>query len=156
MEAWTHPGPKSACDDARLRASLALDDALDDVGLLRLRSHLEGCPSCARFAIEMGSVVSLMRRAPLEGFRCELAGSRVLSSCTSSGGRGWAGAAVAVLALGLATASLPGASDPTPPLGSTVAAAPPPRHSVIPFKLPIGQRSAVDDFRGAAHPPPGA
>jgi anti-sigma factor RsiW len=154
MEAWTHPGPKSACDDARLRASLALDDALDDVGLLRLRSHLEACPSCASFVAEIGSAVALLRRAPLEGFRCELPGSRLLRSCTSPGGRGWAGAAVAVFALVLATASLPGASDPTSRLGSTVAAAPPPRHSVIPFKLPIGQRSAVDDFRAAPHTPP--
>jgi hypothetical protein len=157
MEAWTNPGPKSACDDARLRASLALDGALDDVGLARLRSHLDACASCARFVSEMGSVVSLLRGAPLEGFRCELAGSRVLRSCTSPGSRGWAGAAVAVLALVLTTASLPRASDPTPPPGSTVTAARPLRHSVIPFKLPIGQRSAVDDFRAPTHvAPPGA
>ena len=157
MEARAHPAPKSACDDARLRASLALDGVLDDVGLALLGSHLDACPSCVCFDVEIGSVVSLLRGAPLEGFQCELAGSRLARSCTSPGGRGWAGAAVAFLALVLATASLPGASDPTRPPGSTVAAAPGPRHSVIPFKLPIGQRSAVDDFRGTAHgPPPGA
>ncbi len=86
MEAWAHPGPKSACDDARLRASLALDGALDDVGLARLRSHLDACPSCARFVVEMGSVVSLLRGAPLEAFRCELAGSRVAPLVHVAGG----------------------------------------------------------------------
>jgi hypothetical protein len=56
---------------------------------------------------------------------------------------------VAVIVLVLATASLPGAADPTSRLDSRAGSESSPR-LVVPFKLPIGQRSAVDDFVVAA------
>jgi anti-sigma factor RsiW len=148
MEAWAVSGPKSACDDARLYASLAVDGALDDVGLAQLRSHLAVCPACASLVAEMRAVVALVRRAPQEPYRCEPPGARLLRSCSSNRPH-WAGAAVAVIALVLATASLPGAADPTSRLDSRAGSESSPR-LVVPFKLPIGQRSAVDDFVVAA------
>ena len=82
----------------------------------------------------------LLRRSPLARFRCELGRSRLTRTAH---GRQWAGAAVAVLALVLATGSLP------EPHRSP---APRPAAAVAPLALPIGQRSALDDF--VAHPTP--
>ena len=106
---------RTACDDACFRASLALDGALvDDVGLRRLRSHLDACPACARLVARMGLASALLRRAPPEPFRCELPRARL--SLLPAVVRG-----------------LPSANGAYP-------------RSVVPFRLPIGQRSAADDF----------
>jgi hypothetical protein len=88
--------------------------------------------------------VKKRRRAPPARFRCELAGGQRARSCSSGLGRHyWAGAAVAVAALVLATGALPRQDDgaaPSPP-GARAGAA-----VVSPLALPIGQRSAMDDF----------
>ena len=60
------------CEAAMERASLALDGALDDVGREQLARHLARCPACAAVVEELGAVTSLLRRAPLEPYRCEL------------------------------------------------------------------------------------
>jgi anti-sigma factor RsiW len=55
------------CEDARRRASMAVDGELDDeIGVRLLRRHLAGCPDCARRFAEMLLVSTLLRRAPLE------------------------------------------------------------------------------------------
>ena len=128
----------SACDDARLAASLALDGELHDVGLRHVRRHVASCGDCRDVVAEMEAADLLLRRSPLELFRCEL---RLARPRPAGHGRHWAGAAVAVLALVLATGSLP--QPHGAPAGRRVVA-------VAPLALPIGQRSALDDF--AAHP----
>ncbi len=132
-----------ACDDARFAASLELDGALDELGRLDLRRHVGACRECARVVAEMQSTSALLRRAGPARFRCELAGDRLVRACSAGLGRIWAGAAVAVAALVLAAGALPHSDD---------GAAPSPRAAVVvtPRALPIGQRSAMDDFTASA------
>jgi Putative zinc-finger len=132
-----------SCDAARFAASLELDGALDEVGRRDLRRHVRRCPECARVVSEMQSTSALLRRSGGVRFRCELAGERLVRTCSTGLGRLWAGAAVAVAALVLATGALP---------HSDGGAAPSPRAAAVvtPRALPIGQRSAMDDF--AARP----
>jgi anti-sigma factor RsiW len=151
MEARPRPGPGSACDDARLRASLELDGELDDLGRLQLRRHLESCAGCARHVADMWAATSLLRSAPPEPYGCGLTGTRLMRSCSTGGGHHWAGAAVAVAALVLATASLPRSEATDTGLRSAAAADARPA-LVMPLKLPIGQRSAVEDFAAEADP----
>jgi len=131
------------CRDARLRASLALDDELDEVGRQRLARHLEECVPCTQVVADMRSATRSLRRARTERFRCELRPAQLAAHASSSGaGRHLAGAAVAVAALVLATGALPGQDDTaaTSPSGPSAGAV------VAPLQLPIGQRSAMDDF----------
>ena len=90
----------------------------------------------------MHATSDLMRRAPLSRFRCDLTPTQLARTCSSGLGRVWAGASVAVAALVLATGALPRADDgaahsPRAASAGTV---------VAPLALPIGQRSAMDDF----------
>ena len=137
---------RSACDAARLRASLALDGELDDVGRLRLDQHLALCAECAGIAARMEATSALLRRAPIRRFRCELRGARRVRLRTSVRGHRWAGAAVAIVALVLATGALPGGEHPSP----DARRAPTAGTRVSPLELPIGQRSAMDDFSAPA------
>jgi hypothetical protein len=132
-----------ACDAARFAASLELDGALDDVGRRDLRRHVSGCPECEQVVREMQTTSALLRTAAPARFRCELAGDRLVRACSTGLGRFWAGAAVAVAALVLAVGALP---------HSDGGAARSPRAAVVlePLSLPIGQRSAMDDFDPAA------
>jgi predicted anti-sigma-YlaC factor YlaD len=130
-----------ACDDARLAVSLALDGELHDVGLRQVRRHLASCADCRDVVAGMEDASVLLRHLPLERFRCELHRGRLARQASAGHGRQWAAAAVAVLALVLATGSLP------QPHGTPAAR---PVVAVAPLALPIGQRSALDDF--AARP----
>lgn len=64
--------PRS-CEDARLLASLELDGELDELGALQLRRHLERCPACALWVAEMRAVTTLLRAAPFEPVRVDVA-----------------------------------------------------------------------------------
>lgn len=127
-------GAGSACEAARLRASLALDGDLDEMHGLLLQRHLDRCPECADAVRGIDLVTTLVRDTRLEPRpRTPVAGRRPARRLP------WAniGVAVATLAVGsltLPNAPSPGSLDPAPRL-----AAPPPR-------LPLGQRSAADDF----------
>ena len=127
------------CADARALASLALDGELDELGSRQLRGHLASCRDCTRAVGKMRLASELLRSAPRAGFRCELGRGQLARACSSgTGGRIWAGAAMTLVALVLATGALPGRDD---------TAAPSPRAAVVaPLALPIGQRSAMDDF----------
>jgi predicted anti-sigma-YlaC factor YlaD len=127
------------CADARALASLALDGELDELGSRQLRGHLASCRDCTRAVGKMRLASELLRSAPRAGFRCELGRGQLARACSSGmGGRIWAGAAMTLVALVLATGALPGRDDTT---------APSPRAVVVaPLALPIGQRSAMDDF----------
>jgi hypothetical protein len=141
--------PARDCRDARLRASVALDDQLDEVGRQRLARHLEECVACTQVVADMRSATRSLRRARSERFRCELQSAQLARAGSSGTGRHLAGAAVAVAALVLATGALPGRDDtaaPSPP-GSGAGAV------VAPLELPIGQRSAMDDFAPATAAP---
>jgi predicted anti-sigma-YlaC factor YlaD len=127
------------CADARALGSLALDGELDELRSHRLRDHLASCRDCARAVGKMRLASEVLRSAPRARFRCELGRGQLVRACSSgAGGRIWAGAAVTLAALVLATGALPGRDD---------TAAPSPRAAaVVPLTLPIGQRSAMDDF----------
>jgi len=127
------------CADARALASLALDGELDELGSRQLRGHLASCRDCTRAVGKMRLASELLRSAPRARFRCELGRGQLVRACSSGmGGRIWAGAAMTLVALVLATGALPGRDD---------TAAPSPRAAVVaPLALPIGQRSAMDDF----------
>lgn len=129
------------CADARALASLALDDELDELGSRQLRGHVASCRDCARAIGKMRLASELLRSAPRARFRCELARGRLVRAYSSrAGGRVWAGAAMTVAALVLATGALPGGDD-------TSATSPRRAGAVVtPLELPIGQRSAMDDF----------
>jgi anti-sigma factor RsiW len=128
-------GARSACEAARLRASLALDGELDEIHLLLLRRHLDRCPECADVVPEIRAVTAAVRRTPLELPPLARVPVRLPPRRLP-----WATIGVAVATLAVAALTLPelpassGSRDAVPRL----AAAPP--------RLPIGQRSALDDF----------
>ena len=128
------------CDAARERASLALDGALDDVGRRQLARHVARCAACAVVVDELGAVTALLRTAPLEAYRCELR-----PPARRAGRVAWAASAAAVAALVVGIGSLPYATGPEARTSLTAADL---ETTVPPVKLPIGQRSAEDDFRG--------
>ena len=141
--------PGSACDDARARASLGLDGMLDQVGIARLRRHLAVCPDCASVVAAMGSTTRRLRAAPAEP--CMGVGLRRAGS-VGRGTQSWTGVAVALVALAIGTVSLPGAADGPSALDrARVVAAAATSPSERP-RLPIGQRSARDDFVAATAP----
>ena len=133
-------GPEvgGACEAARLRASLALDGELeDDLDRLLLERHLDRCPECVGAVARLEAAAWLLRREQAEPYRCEVRAPRREARRLP-----WADIAVAMLTLAVGTLALPReASDHR---GSRSderrLAAPPPR-------LPIGQRSAGEDFR---------
>jgi len=131
------------CADARALASLALDDELDELGSRQLRGHVASCRDCARAIGKMRLASELLRSAPRARFRCDLTPAQLVRTCSSgAGGRIWAGAAMTLAALVLATGALPGRDDD--PASS-------PRTAVVaPLVLPIGQRSAMDDFAASS------
>jgi hypothetical protein len=130
------------CAQARLHASLALDGAVRDEERLReLWDHLGACPGCARHVASLGYATSLVRTAPLVSFRCELTSPRALRSRIDAQRGAWARAAVVLAAVVLGMSQFPTSTeapgDPAPRAGRT---------AVLPLRLPIGQRSAADDF----------
>ena len=131
------------CADARALASLSLDGELDELGSRQLRGHVASCRDCARAIGKMRLASELLRSAPRARFRCDLTAAQLVRTCSSGpGGRIWAGAAMTLAALVLATGALPGRDDDT---------APSPRTAVVaPLVLPIGQRSAMDDFAASS------
>ncbi len=143
---------RRVCDDARLSISLALDDALDDETREGLWEHLGACEACARLAAELGYATSLVRSTSLEPFRCDLTTPRLLRSRLDARSGPWTSAAVVLGALVLVVWQLPG--------GAGTPGEPPSARSqgafAAPFRLPIGQRSAADDFgidsRGSRRP----
>ena len=133
------PDVGGACEAARIRASLALDDALeDDFDLLLLERHLARCPECVDVVAGMRATAVAVRSAPLELHRCDVVPRR--------GQRGlpWANITVAVMLLAVVGVTLPNASSPGRVHEAVRLASPPPR-------LPIGQRLAAEDFAGRGH-----
>jgi hypothetical protein len=129
------PDVGGACEAARLRASLALDDALDDdFDLLLLERHLTRCPECSDVVAGMRVAASAVRGAPLAPHRCDVAVARHDARRLP-----WANVTVALMTLAVVGVTLPQASSPSSPDETPRLAAPPPR-------LPIGQRQAAEDF----------
>jgi predicted anti-sigma-YlaC factor YlaD len=56
------------CDRARQWASLELDGELSSFERALLENHLDGCPSCAQFRAEIGTLTGALRAAPHEPF----------------------------------------------------------------------------------------
>jgi predicted anti-sigma-YlaC factor YlaD len=135
--------PAGTCEDARARASLALDGELpDDASLVLLHRHLARCAECRELVDGMRSVSGLIRAAPLEPLGRGVARSHLRRARVPTRRLQWAWAAAAVAALTIGTASFPGAGGeaPRPASGPTW------RTGGAPPRLPLGQRSAADDF----------
>jgi hypothetical protein len=131
-------GVASACEAARLRASLALDGDLEEIQLLLLQRHLDRCPECLGVVGGMRSVTTSIRSAPLEVRPPAAARGRQARRLP------WASIGVAVAALAVGAVTLP---QPPGPSGAGGEA---PRLAAPPPPLPIGQRSAGDDFLPAS------
>jgi hypothetical protein len=129
------PDVGGACEAARLRASLAFDEALDDdFDLLLLERHLSRCPVCVEVVAGMRAAASAVRAAPLESHRCDV----TIAGCDARR-LPWANVTVALMTLAVVGVTLPHASSTSSPDVAPRLAAPPPR-------LPIGQRQAAEDF----------
>ena len=129
------PDVGGACEAARLRASLALDDALDDdFDLLLLERHLTRCPECTEVVAGMRATAAAVRGTPLAAHRVEV-------GAPARDGRRlpWANVAVALMTIAVAGVTLPTASSPRSQDDASRLAAPPPR-------LPIGKRLDGEDF----------
>lgn len=144
MRSLVWNGAGSACEAARLRASLALDGELDEIHLLLLQRHLDRCLACAELVPELRAVTEAVRRAPPERrLRRSVVPPLPVRRLP------WARITVAVATLALGALTLPQLPASTGDrAGSPRLAAPPPR-------LPIGQRSALDDFLVAGRVTPG-
>lgn len=142
MRALLWNGVGSACEAARLRASLALDGDLEEIQLLLLQRHLDRCPECLAVAGGMRSVTTSIRSAPLEVRPPAPAGR-----CRPARSLPWPSIGVAVAALAVGAVTLPQPPGPSGAGGEAPHVAAPPPH------LPIGQRSAADDFRPTAASP---
>jgi anti-sigma factor RsiW len=135
MEAVRNASLNPACEEARALASLALDDALDELGRHQLARHLSECPACTAFVAELGSLTAFLRGAPLEPYRGP--STAVYGPRRQTHRAQWMTTVGMVAAVAIAVAALP---RETPSGVETRRAAP------APVKLPIGQRSAAGDF----------
>lgn len=144
MEARLDIARASDCDEARALASLGLDGALDDLGRRFLLRHLRECAACARFAGEIASTTALLRGAPLEPYRCGPLAARRLGPASAVPRAHWATMAAAVIAIAVGVASLPQSANPPAPRRPLRAVAG--ARAAGPVKLPIGQKSAENDF----------
>ena len=135
MRALLWNGAASACEAARLRASLALDEDLEEIQLLLLQRHLDRCPECLAAVGGMRWVTTSIRSAPLEARPPAPAVRRRPARSLP-----WSSIGVAVAALAVGAVTLP------QPPGSSGTGGEAPRLAAPPPHLPIGQRSAGDDF----------
>jgi predicted anti-sigma-YlaC factor YlaD len=60
------PIPPTECSRARESMSAQLDGELSELGSARLSAHLRDCPACGAYALELATVTSRLRTAPLE------------------------------------------------------------------------------------------
>ena len=134
----------ATCRDARVTASLALDGELgDDLARAALRRHLAECDECASLVAGMSVTVELLRSSRPHPFRASLP-----ARLPRERRRRWAWATVATVALLASTTSLPRADAPLAPAPAGQRAA-----NVVP-RLPVGQRSAGEDFAPVVVPSP--
>jgi anti-sigma factor RsiW len=59
------PVPPSDCQRARESVSAQLDGELSELGSARLSAHLRECEDCAGYALELASIATRLRAAPL-------------------------------------------------------------------------------------------
>ena len=125
-------------------ASLALDGELDEVGRAPAARPSRGVPRLRGVrSPRCASASELLRRAPRRAVSLRARGRAARPHVLVRTGRSiWPGPQSTVAALVLATGALPGRDD---------TAAPSPRTAVVaPLELPIGQRSAMDDFAASS------
>lgn len=58
--------PPSDCQRAREAVSAQLDGELSELGSARLSAHLRECDACAAYALDLASISTRLRTAPLE------------------------------------------------------------------------------------------
>jgi len=98
--------PRSICDRARTWAALAPDGELSELERKLLDAHVQRCPACAHFALEVAAIAGQLRAAAPEPLVRPLSipiwrRRRVYARMRAVG----AAAAVAVMALGVAARS---------------------------------------------------
>jgi anti-sigma factor RsiW len=67
------PVPPSDCQRARESVSAQLDGELSELGSARLSAHLRGCEACTAYALDLASIATRLRAAPLERPRTGIA-----------------------------------------------------------------------------------
>jgi anti-sigma factor RsiW len=58
--------PSTECERARKAVSAQLDGELSELGSARLSAHLRACSPCTAYALELASIATRLRAAPLE------------------------------------------------------------------------------------------
>ena len=110
----TPPVTPPLCDRARSWAALVPDGELSELEGTLLRAHLARCGPCSRFAGDVAGITDALRAAPFERLSQPLAipmwRRRALARLRGVG----AAAAVAVMALGIASRAPVASSDRTP------------------------------------------
>ena len=141
-------GRRTPCEAARARASWALDGELDDVGHVLLRAHLGLCGDCARVVAGMQATQAVIADTPLVPFTCVV---------PRLGHQRWVGAVTRLRLTGIAAVVVVAGSALSFSLADDIRIVPATRPlasakrpAVIPFRLPIGQRLARDDFMSSA------
>ena len=129
------------CQRARLHTSLALDGALvDERELDALWRHLGACEACAAFAAGLGHATTLVRAKPLEPVGLELASPQLARARMDARRGPWTSVAVVLVAAILGTTHHSGLGRDAPQRGPATVT------EGEPVRLPIGQRSAEEDF----------
>ena len=148
-----------ACDRAHAWVSREVDGELNELARLALRRHLDRCSECSQYAASVEVFTTMLRGSGLERYTCDLrafhrrrrpSARRLVPSVAACAlVAGLTGVAVSH-ELGSSrnrspdrySTYFPTVATPTPPPGEDR------RVSVRqPMRLPIGQRSAADDFR---------
>ena len=145
------------CDRAHAWVSRGLDGQLNELSRLALRRHLDRCADCAKYAADVDLFTSVLRDAPLEEYRCDpgafrrrrQARARRLVPSVAALALVSAVTGVAVShQLELSQNRAPDYSTSLPTFTPWSQAGEDARMSVRQrIRLPIGQRSAADDFR---------
>jgi predicted anti-sigma-YlaC factor YlaD len=137
-----------ACDLARQRVSSELDGELSEFDRHLLARHLERCVECRRFADDALTLTQVLRTAPLDPYTCGEVGPRRARRFGRA--RQIAPVAAAILVVSTAATTLvTGGRREQPRLMPITAHRPIATKAGFVadrVKLPIGQRSAGDDF----------
>jgi predicted anti-sigma-YlaC factor YlaD len=137
-----------ACDLARQRVSSELDGELSEFDRRLLARHLDRCAACRRFAEDAAGVTQALRTAPLDPYTCGSVGPRRARRFART--RQIAPVAAAILVVSTAATTLvSGGRREEPRLVPLTAHRPiASRTGFVAerVKLPLGQRSAGDDF----------
>jgi anti-sigma factor RsiW len=112
------------CNRVRSQVSLELDGQLSQLERVMLAVHLERCPACRAYQADVAAFTRVVRAAPVEHMKSPVVVRRPRRGIAHRLQAG-AAAAVAIVALGVASRiALPESPSPPPPSASEQAANP--------------------------------